>query len=97
VYLVYINFVLLKIKMMESCIDKTIYLTGLKPENYRLQAAQCESTFSVHGVLNIVLGRELHPDESVQTPCESEAGDAEICSCHHCSAAQVYYKVRKLS
>jgi hypothetical protein len=63
-------------------IENNVLLTA---ENYRLWAAQCEFTFSVHGppshgVLNIVLGRDLNPAESVQTPSESEVGDAEIAS-----------------
>jgi gag-polypeptide of LTR copia-type len=41
--------------------EKTIRLTGLVPENYRLWASQSESIFRVFGVLNIVLGRESHP------------------------------------
>ena len=42
--------------------EKTIRLTGLVPENYRLWASQSESTFRVYGVLNIVrLGYESHP------------------------------------
>jgi hypothetical protein len=41
---------------------KTIRLTELNPKNYRLWAAQAESTFRVHGVLDIVLGREPHPN-----------------------------------
>ena len=42
--------------------EKTIRLTGLVPENYRLWASQSESIFRVYGVLNIVrLGHESHP------------------------------------
>ena len=41
--------------------EKTIKLTGLVPENYRLWASQSESTFRVYGVLDIVLGREPNP------------------------------------
>jgi hypothetical protein len=65
-------------QMAELRIEKTIRLMRLEPENYRLWAAQFESTFSV---LKIVFRHELNPVKSVQTPSdESEAavGDAEI-------------------
>jgi hypothetical protein len=41
--------------------SKIIRLERLNPSNYRLWAAQSESTFEVHGVLDIVLGNEPHP------------------------------------
>ena len=39
--------------MTEVRTEKTIRLTGLHPENYRVWASQSESTFRVHGVLDI--------------------------------------------
>ena len=51
--------------MTEVRTEKTIRLTGLDPENYRLQATQCESTFRVHEILNIVLEREPNSERVV--------------------------------
>ena len=45
-------------------VSKTIRLTALEPLNYRLWAAQTEATFSVYGVLDIVLGQRLRPQVS---------------------------------
>ena len=47
----------------ESSVAKTIRLTELVPANYRLWAAQTEATFAVHGVMDIVLGERLRPDD----------------------------------
>ena len=46
----------------ESSASKTIHLTDLVLANYRLWAAQTEATFAVHGVMDIVLGECLRPD-----------------------------------
>ena len=49
----------------ESSVSKTIHLTDLVPANYdRLWAAQTEATFAVHGVMDVVLGERLRPDEN---------------------------------
>ena len=47
----------------EFPVSKTIRLTDLVPANYRLWAAQTEATFAVHGIMDIVLGRRLRPDD----------------------------------
>ena len=47
----------------ESSVSKTIRLTDLVPANYRLWAAQTEATFTVHGVLDIVIGERLRPGD----------------------------------
>jgi hypothetical protein len=59
---------------MAEAREKTIRLTGLIPENYRLWASQSEATFRVYGVLDIVLGREANPSPeraASSTPSES--------------------------
>jgi hypothetical protein len=50
----------------EFSVSKTIRLTDLVPDNYRLWRAQTEATFSVHGVLDIVLGQRLRPQLDAQ-------------------------------
>ncbi len=47
----------------EFSVAKTIRLTDLVPANYRLWAAQTEATFAVHGIMDIVLGQRLRPDQ----------------------------------
>ena len=47
----------------EFPVSKTIRLTDLVPANYRLWAAQTEATFTVHGVLDIVIGERLRPGD----------------------------------
>src|SRR5947207_2457315 len=65
--------------MTEVRTEKTIRLTALKPENYRLWVAQCESTFRVHGVLDIVLGREPNPERAVlSTPSDDSSRDVDM-------------------
>lgn len=56
---------------------KIIKLKELQPNNYRLWAAQSESTFEVHGVLDIVLGREPHPS-AAQATTPPEDADAPV-------------------
>jgi hypothetical protein len=57
--------------------EKTIRLTDLHPENYRLWVAQSESTFRVHGVLDIVLGRELNPERAaLGTPSDDSSANS---------------------
>ena len=61
--------------------EKTIKLTGLVPENYRLWASQSESTFRVYGVLEIVLGREPNPNPeraASSTPSSDTPGDGDV-------------------
>jgi hypothetical protein len=60
--------------------EKTIRLTGLVPENYRLWASQSESTFRVFGVLNIVLGRESHPhpERAASSTLSDTQSDADV-------------------
>ena len=41
--------------------DNTITLSKLKPDEYRLWAMTARATFGVHGVLNIVEGKEPDP------------------------------------
>ena len=75
--------------MTEVRTEKTIRLTGLDPENYRLWAAQCESTFRVHGVLDIVLGREPNPERAVlSTPSDELSSDADGAQARPITAAQ---------
>ena len=58
---------------------KTIKLKELQPSNYRLWAAQSESTFEIHGVLDIVLGREPHPyPTQAATPSDDSDGPAAL-------------------
>jgi len=45
----------------EFSVAKTIRLTDLVPANYRLWPTQTEATFTVHGVLDIVLGSACDP------------------------------------
>jgi hypothetical protein len=47
--------------MASEFVSKTIRLTALVPDDYRLWAAQTEATFSVHGVWDLVLGQRLRP------------------------------------
>ena len=63
--------------MAELRTEKTIRLTALKPEDYRLWAAQSEATFRVHGVLDIVLGREPIPVVA-NTPADELSRDGEV-------------------
>ena len=61
--------------------EKTIKLTGLVPENYRLWASQSESTFRVYGVLDIVLGHEPNPSPeraASSTPSSDTPGDGDV-------------------
>jgi hypothetical protein len=58
--------------------EKTIRLTGLIPENYRLWASQCESTFRVFGVLDIVLGHEPSPERAASSTPSDTPGDADV-------------------
>src|SRR5437762_338574 len=75
--------------MTEVRTEKTIRLTGLDPENYRLWAAQCESTFRVHGVLDIVLGREPNPERAVlSTPSDELSSDVDGAQARPITAAQ---------
>jgi hypothetical protein len=68
---------------------KTIRLTALRPENYRLWVAQSEFTFRVHGVLDIVLGREPNPERAVlSTPSDESSGDADAAQERPITAAQ---------
>jgi gag-polypeptide of LTR copia-type len=50
----------------EFTVSKTIHLTDMAPDSYRLWAAQTEATFSVHGVWDIVTGERLRPDPPAQ-------------------------------
>jgi hypothetical protein len=45
----------------EFSVSKTIRLTALVPDDYRLWAAQTEATFSVHGVWDLMLGQRVRP------------------------------------
>ena len=64
-------------------------LTGLHPENYRLWASQSESTFRVHGVLDIVFGREPNPERAaLSTPSGDSSGDADVPQERPITAAQ---------
>lgn len=75
--------------MTEVRTEKTIRLTGLHPDNYRLWAAQSESTFRVHGVLDIVLGREPNPERAVlSTPSDESSSDADVAQARPVTAAQ---------
>jgi hypothetical protein len=60
--------------------EKTICLTGLVPENYRLWASQSESTFCVYGVLDIVLGHESHrhPERAASSTPSDTSSDADF-------------------
>jgi len=42
-------------------LERTITLSQLKPNEYRLWVVQTEATFQVHKCLDIVLGKELNP------------------------------------
>jgi len=62
----------------EYSVTKTIRLTELKtPGDYRFWAAQSEATFSVHGVMDIVLGKRLRPLPESETPAPGPLTDAE--------------------
>src|SRR5438045_1773042 len=75
--------------MAEVRTEKTIRLTALKPENYRLWVAQSESTFRVHGVLDIVLGREPNPERAgLSTSSDDSSGDADVAQERPITAAQ---------
>lgn len=76
--------------MAEARAEKTIRLTGLIPENYRLWASRSEATFRVYGVLDIVLGREPNPERAASsTPSEDTPDhDAEQARVAPLSAAQ---------
>jgi hypothetical protein len=76
--------------MAEASAEKTICLTGLVPENYRLWASQSEATFRVYGVLDIVLGREPNPERAASsTPSDyTPDHDAERAQEAPLSAAQ---------
>jgi len=59
--------------------EKTIRLTGLIPENYRLWASQSEATFRVYGILDIVLGCEPNPERAASsTPSEDTPDHDEV-------------------
>jgi hypothetical protein len=58
--------------------EKTISLTGLIPENYRLWASQSEATFRVYGVLDIVLGHEPSPERAASSTPSGTPGDADV-------------------
>jgi gag-polypeptide of LTR copia-type len=57
----------------EYSVSKTIRLTDLVPDNYRLWAAQTEATFNVHGVWDIVLGQRLRPPPDDAPPSGSRS------------------------
>jgi len=62
----------------EYSVTKTIRLTELKtPGDYRFWAAQSEATFSVHGVMDIVLGKRMRPLPESETPAPGPLTDAE--------------------
>jgi len=50
----------------ESSVSKTIRLTDLVPANYRLWATQTEATFTVHGIMDIILEERLRPTDARQ-------------------------------
>jgi len=58
--------------------EKTIRLTGLISENYRLWASQSEATFRVYGVLDIVLGREPNPERAASSTPSEDTPDEEV-------------------
>jgi hypothetical protein len=58
--------------------EKTISLTGLIPENYRLWASQSEATFRVYGVLDIVLGHDPSPERAASSTPSDTPGDADV-------------------
>jgi len=57
----------------EFTVSKTIRLTELAPDSYRLWAAQTEATFTVHGVWDIVVGERLRPDQPAPLNAVDEA------------------------
>jgi hypothetical protein len=52
----------------EFSVSKTIRLTALVPDDYRLWAAQTEATFSVHGVWDLMLGQRVRPQPGDAPP-----------------------------
>src|ERR1700685_1210484 len=57
----------------EFTVSKTIRLTELAPDSYRLWAAQTEATFTVQGVWDIVVGERLRHDHPAPLNAVDEA------------------------